>query len=150
MHTAVFSDAVACAKRFTILWFTGSARCSLASPWQAWHMLPMASFLAPWNVVAIEACASRWHPAQTGVGGSARASCGCHIHHAAARARMPNACRALRAKRPHALCMLRTPWRFRAVYRSEEHTSELQSQFHLVCRLLLEKKKKIKHYNSTL
>src|SRR5689334_24182536 len=29
-------------------------------------------------------------------------------------------------------------WRLR----SEEHTSELQSQFHLVCRLLLEKKKK--------
>src|SRR5689334_23775591 len=28
--------------------------------------------------------------------------------------------------------------------RSEEHTSELQSQFHLVCRLLLEKKKKDK------
>src|SRR5438309_9331485 len=27
--------------------------------------------------------------------------------------------------------------------RSEEHTSELQSQFHLVCRLLLEKKKSI-------
>src|SRR5689334_24814286 len=26
------------------------------------------------------------------------------------------------------------------VARSEEHTSELQSQFHLVCRLLLEKK----------
>src|SRR6266568_7576427 len=29
-----------------------------------------------------------------------------------------------------------------ARFRSEEHTSELQSQFHLVCRLLLEKKKK--------
>src|SRR3989338_6220458 len=29
---------------------------------------------------------------------------------------------------------------FRAQVRSEEHTSELQSQFHLVCRLLLEKK----------
>src|SRR5207249_7785454 len=28
--------------------------------------------------------------------------------------------------------------------RSEEHTSELQSRFDLVCRLLLEKKKKIK------
>src|SRR5689334_24510116 len=28
------------------------------------------------------------------------------------------------------------------VFKSEEHTSELQSQFHLVCRLLLEKKKK--------
>src|SRR5689334_25024913 len=27
--------------------------------------------------------------------------------------------------------------------RSEEHTSELQSQFHLVCRLLLEKKKDV-------
>src|SRR2546430_3562598 len=30
-----------------------------------------------------------------------------------------------------------------AVKRSEEHTSELQSQSNLVCRLLLEKKKKI-------
>src|SRR6266568_7378009 len=30
----------------------------------------------------------------------------------------------------------------RSQARSEEHTSELQSQFHLVCRLLLEKKKK--------
>src|SRR2546429_5116137 len=29
--------------------------------------------------------------------------------------------------------------------RSEEHTSELQSRLHLVCRLLLEKKKKQKH-----
>src|SRR5687768_18418016 len=33
--------------------------------------------------------------------------------------------------------------------RSEEHTSELQSRLHLVCRLLLEKKK-IKAYKSTL
>src|SRR2546427_11591738 len=31
------------------------------------------------------------------------------------------------------------------VHRSEEHTSELQSQSNLVCRLLLEKKKKITH-----
>src|SRR2546422_7125499 len=30
------------------------------------------------------------------------------------------------------------------VVRSEEHTSELQSRLHLVCRLLLEKKKKTK------
>src|SRR2546422_7601257 len=28
--------------------------------------------------------------------------------------------------------------------RSEEHTSELQSRLHLVCRLLLEKKKKVR------
>src|SRR5438309_8286535 len=34
--------------------------------------------------------------------------------------------------------------RLRRRRRSEEHTSELQSQFHLVCRLLLEKKKKKK------
>src|SRR5438309_5806262 len=35
--------------------------------------------------------------------------------------------------------------------RSEEHTSELQSQFHLVCRLLLEKKKKnITHSKSII
>src|SRR5438309_9103960 len=34
------------------------------------------------------------------------------------------------------------------IVRSEEHTSELQSQFHLVCRLLLEKKKtkNLHHY----
>src|SRR3712207_7618321 len=31
---------------------------------------------------------------------------------------------------------------FRHVFRSEEHTSELQSRQYLVCRLLLEKKKK--------
>src|SRR2546422_6326162 len=33
------------------------------------------------------------------------------------------------------------------VARSEEHTSELQSRLHLVCRLLLEKKKKITKIN---
>src|SRR2546422_3761780 len=38
-----------------------------------------------------------------------------------------------------------TGWRSQLtskVTRSEEHTSELQSRLHLVCRLLLEKKKK--------
>src|SRR5947199_8014434 len=35
------------------------------------------------------------------------------------------------------------PGATRARIRSEEHTSELQSLRHLVCRLLLEKKKKI-------
>src|SRR2546422_6229660 len=39
-----------------------------------------------------------------------------------------------------ALCCVRT--------RSEEHTSELQSRLHLVCRLLLEKKKKRQEQNS--
>src|SRR2546422_1301370 len=33
--------------------------------------------------------------------------------------------------------------------RSEEHTSELQSRLHLVCRLLLEKKKKTQHQHTS-
>src|SRR5437879_11593176 len=36
----------------------------------------------------------------------------------------------------------------RTVQRSEEHTSELQSPMYLVCRLLLEKKKKKKVYDT--
>src|SRR5438445_5804984 len=39
-----------------------------------------------------------------------------------------------------------SPWRQRAIERSEEHTSELQSRQYLVCRLLLEKKKIIVSY----
>src|SRR5690348_17586049 len=38
--------------------------------------------------------------------------------------------------------------RFASSGRSEEHTSELQSPVHLVCRLLLEKKKKNKLNNT--
>src|SRR5437016_10872736 len=40
-------------------------------------------------------------------------------------------------------------WPFE-ILRSEEHTSELQSLTNLVCRLLLEKKKKIKHKINTI
>src|SRR5205814_10527962 len=39
--------------------------------------------------------------------------------------------------------MVDEAWRRNSQERSEEHTSELQSLRHLVCRLLLEKKKKI-------
>src|SRR5260370_31552385 len=44
----------------------------------------------------------------------------------------------------HPLARLQRDLRFEDVqrYRSEEHTSELQSHLNLVCRLLLEKKKK--------
>src|SRR2546422_2778388 len=42
--------------------------------------------------------------------------------------------------RQEVVALLEQPAR---VSRSEEHTSELQSRLHLVCRLLLEKKKKI-------
>src|SRR3989442_4910657 len=40
------------------------------------------------------------------------------------------------------------PWELRRADRSEEHTSELQSRPHLVCRLLLEKKKKCIPYGT--
>src|SRR2546422_8312259 len=42
--------------------------------------------------------------------------------------------------RPHRVRQLGRP--LQQATRSEEHTSELQSRLHLVCRLLLEKKKK--------
>src|SRR5438552_6546041 len=40
----------------------------------------------------------------------------------------------------------RSTWQQGPGARSEEHTSELQSPDHLVCRLLLEKKKKNMHH----
>src|SRR5471030_3358604 len=43
-------------------------------------------------------------------------------------------------------CCRSGSWKW-CVYRSEEHTSELQSLRHLVCRLLLEKKKNQKTQN---
>src|SRR5699024_11656654 len=50
--------------------------------------------------------------------------------------------------RPGAQVRVRQPSKRRAPRgRSEEHTSELQSRFDLVCRLLLEKKK---HYNKQM
>src|SRR2546429_7331836 len=64
---------------------------------------------------------------------------------------------------PYTTLFRSTPWPTRpqristrvppgpAATRSEEHTSELQSRLHLVCRLLLEKKKKqdIQHATTT-
>src|SRR5690554_7579289 len=43
-----------------------------------------------------------------------------------------------------------TGWAICCNPRSEEHTSELQSRPHLVCRLLLEKKKKRKQYSKII
>src|SRR2546430_4215865 len=42
----------------------------------------------------------------------------------------------------HIYSPVRRQWIYERMERSEEHTSELQSQSNLVCRLLLEKKKK--------
>src|SRR5690349_22685080 len=49
--------------------------------------------------------------------------------------------------RAHLLAQHRCLGRVERRGRSEEHTSELQSRRDLVCRLLLEKKKKKKHQN---
>src|SRR2546427_5795726 len=49
------------------------------------------------------------------------------------------------AVRPGVVCTLKGTWFRTSDNRSEEHTSELQSQSNLVCRLLLEKKKKTAH-----
>src|SRR2546427_9545839 len=62
-----------------------------------------------------------------------------------------SACRCPRSRAPSPAPPWRSPSRKRAQCgrrgsRSEEHTSELQSQSNLVCRLLLEKKKKTKQY----
>src|SRR5260370_20868249 len=43
-----------------------------------------------------------------------------------------------------------TTKRYSSIRRSEEHTSELQSHLNLVCRLLLEKKKKEYNNNTRL
>src|SRR2546422_7580228 len=52
-------------------------------------------------------------------------------------------------RQPHLAAQLVTSQRAHGArgWRSEEHTSELQSRLHLVCRLLLEKKKKQKQMN---
>src|SRR3712207_7660251 len=42
---------------------------------------------------------------------------------------------------------LTPPQRISSLFRSEEHTSELQSRQYLVCRLLLEKKQNTQLYN---
>src|SRR3712207_7987752 len=62
-------------------------------------------------------------------------------------------CRRRPARRPRRLLPLadvdvgqRRRRRLLPLARSEEHTSELQSRQYLVCRLLLEKKKKVHQY----
>src|SRR5438309_8246890 len=51
----------------------------------------------------------------------------------------------------HALCLacMLPCYLVADIERSEEHTSELQSQFHLVCRLLLEKKNKFEKFGQS-
>src|SRR5258708_18786624 len=65
-------------------------------------------------------------------------TCGCQESRPVIAARVRDV-RAVRFERPG-----------RQIKRSEEHTSELQSPDHLVCRLLLEKKKEKNYHNHTL
>src|SRR5690348_17479966 len=65
---------------------------------------------------------------------------GLHTEHIAARSRLPDILRRVEVIGDRPLAIVKndiSPTRIR----SEEHTSELQSPVHLVCRLLLEKKK---------
>src|SRR5207249_5234524 len=74
--------------------------------------------------------------------GIAEVSLGEGLSHAGRRRRSPGPRRLDRARRADARGRaVEDP--ANAVVRSEEHTSELQSRFDLVCRLLLEKKKNI-------
>src|SRR5262245_51025663 len=67
MQTAVRSSAVCpLPNGLGGLAFVGSFRCSLASPWHAWHMLPRASFFAPWAVRSIAVHCFSWQLAHTG------------------------------------------------------------------------------------
>src|SRR3989442_8711096 len=67
-------------------------------------------------------------------------SMSCGSHHAGTSQRKPK--RSVRKNRGPKPKGSRPRDRAHARTRSEEHTSELQSRPHLVCRLLLEKKKK--------
>src|SRR2546430_5811328 len=67
-----------------------------------------------------------------------------NVVHASSRARAARSTSALAARWRSS--MRGSGW----VHRSEEHTSELQSQSNLVCRLLLEKKKKKKTHHANM
>src|SRR2546425_12368179 len=60
-------------------------------------------------------------------------------------ARVPKSEFGVSIRRPTNARLIRMNSSSRSVSRSEEHTSELQSLAYLVCRLLLEKKKKKTH-----
>ena len=76
-QTADFSAAVAVLEpsRFAGLAFIGSFRCSVASPWQLWHMLPLASFAAPCPVSRIVLFCFSWQVTQIGTLSAADLAC---------------------------------------------------------------------------
>src|SRR5207253_10853955 len=96
---------------------------------------PPRSTLFPYTTL-FRSIVTAAHAAATQTSANAHAGA---LRHRQASAPMPNAANDTTWRsRP-------TEGRPRCATRSEEHTSELQSRGHLVCRLLLEKKKKTTH-----
>src|SRR5438309_8628246 len=89
------------------------------------------------DALPISRSSSSWSARGSRLPSPGRASCGCGMRKQAARREG-----IMLSRLAVAACASRA--------RSEEHTSELQSQFHLVCRLLLEKKKKSQHQSTNL
>src|SRR6266508_211557 len=109
-------------------------------------------------------CVTRWGGAlittysASGIGANAgRVVVGVQAPSSRANAQAPRTTHDARISASAAACLARLcavpwPWSYpfswyrprhrHAMHRSEEHTSELQSRGHLVCRLLLEKKKR--------
>src|SRR2546427_9257497 len=85
---------------------------------------PPRSTLFPYTTLFRSLLKQLFQTQPTHLGKLVEARCEC----AACGSRLPGLCQSKRARAKHD--------------RSEEHTSELQSQSNLVCRLLLEKKKK--------
>src|SRR4029078_9886146 len=98
--TAVFSAAVPDLIRLAGLLLAGSFRCSVASPWQAWHMEPVASFFAPCAANVMDVCLSSWQFAQMGVTSGRLAATGVASAACWARAVPPKL--ASRTANPHA------------------------------------------------
>src|SRR5207253_6955082 len=108
----------------------------LASGLQLYFFLQAEDCIRDGHVTGVQTCAL---PLSAGDASSPRP-----VRSPSAPSPSPRAARARRSRRRRAR---RLPARSsRATFslrRSEEHTSELQSRGHLVCRLLLEKKKNI-------
>src|SRR5260370_23678735 len=77
-----------------------------------------------------------------GNGGMRHDEVGSRLRHLLTEGEIPPGARIPERELCASLSISRTPLREALKVRSEEHTSELQSHLNLVCRLLLEKKKK--------
>src|SRR2546422_3788288 len=113
------------------------------SRWRAAKVTGARSLLSAFRVISVPSSNRRTARRPRGVAYSRMAGawatdCALRPSHQAAPAPMTAATTAAAIATFHRPDRLGRPYR---ISRSEEHTSELQSRLHLVCRLLLEKKK---------